>query len=84
MERMMIGVHLLGEVGGLLSRMTGEVSSERTSVSSCSLMKRLIGIGHCGMGARILGDCCSSGMSFVEFVVMVGAAFGTSILHSGL
>ncbi len=65
--RMMTGVHLLGGVGGLLSRMTGEVSSERISPPS-SLRKSLIGIGQCGMGAMILGGRCSSGMPLVGSV----------------
>ncbi len=61
-ERMMTGMRLRGGVGGLLSGMTGEVSSERISPPSYSLMKSSIGIGQRGMGATILGGCCWSGM----------------------
>ncbi len=85
--RMMIGVRLLGGVGGLLSRMTGETSSERISPPSCSLVRWPIGIGCCGMGAKILGGCCLSGMSLsglVGVVVTVGAVWGASTCHSDL
>ncbi len=85
--RTMIGVHLLGGVGGLLSRMTGEISSGRISPPSCSLVKRSIRIGHCGMGAKILGGCCLSWMPLsvlVGVVVTVGAVWGASTLRSNL
>ncbi len=75
---------LLGGVGGLLSRMMGEVSSERTSVHSCSLRKSSIGISRHGMGATIPGGRCWSGKPSVESVVTVGAVLGASILRSGL
>ncbi len=81
---MTIGVRLLGGVGGLLSRMTGEVSSERTSPPSWSLRKSLIGIGRRGMGVMIPGGHCWSRKPSVESVVTVGAVLGASILCSGL
>ncbi len=65
---MMIGMCLLGGVGGLLSGMTGEVSSGKISPPSSSLRKRSIGIGCCGMGATILGDRCWSRKPSVESV----------------
>ncbi len=67
-ERAMIGMHLRGGVGGLLSRMTGVVSSEGTSPPPSFLRKSSIGIGLCGMGATILGSCCWSGMPLLESV----------------
>ncbi len=67
-EITMIGVRLLGGVGGLLSRMTGETSSERISPSLCSRVKRSIGIGRHGMGAMILGESSRSGKPLVESV----------------
>ncbi len=84
----MIGMHLLGGVGDLLSRMTGAVDSEMSS--SCCLLflaKLWIRIGQHGMGVMIPGDCCSSGMPSVDsvgLVVTVGAACGTSIRRSSL
>ncbi len=65
--RMMTGMHLQGGVGGLLSGMTGEASSVKTSPPS-SLRKSLIGIGRRGMGATILGGHCWSGMPLLESV----------------
>ncbi len=75
-ERMMIGVCLPGGIVVLLSRITGETSSERISPPSCSLAKQSIRIGRCCMGAKILGGCCLSRMSslgLVGVVVTVGA-----------
>ncbi len=82
--RMMTGMRLLGGVGVLLSRMMGEISSERTSLLSSFLAKRSIGISRCGMGAKILGVRCSSGMPLSELVVTVGVVWGASTLHSDL
>ncbi len=66
--RMMTGVCLLGGVGGLLSGMMGEVSSERISLPSCSLRKSSIGIGQRGMGVMVLGGRCWSGKPLVGSV----------------
>ncbi len=75
-ERMMIGVHLLGGVGGLLSRRMGAVNSETTS--SLSLTRLWIGISCHSMGVMIRG-CCLSGMpllvvGFMIWVRVMGCA----------
>ena len=66
--RMMIGVHLLGGVGGLLSGMMGEVDSAVTS--SDSLMMLLSEIGHCGMGVKIGGCCCWNRMPLTIWLMV--------------
>lgn len=86
----MIGVRLLGGVGVLLSRMMGVANSEMSfaSLLTPALAKSSIGIGCRGMGAKIRGGSCSSGMpsgSLVGVVVTVeGGAWGASICCSGL
>ncbi len=69
-EMTMIGVRLLGGVGGLLSGMTGEVDSEMTSLLSSTLMRSLIGIGCCSMGATICG-CWLGGTSLLAVGFMI-------------
>ncbi len=62
-------MHLLGGVGGLLSRMTGVVDSE--TISSLFPTRLWIRIGHHSMGATIRG-CCSSGIPLlVGFMIWV-------------
>ncbi len=84
-EMTMIGMHLPGGVGGLLSRMTGETDSEM--ISSSSPMRLSIGISHHGMGVKILGGCCWSGVpssGLVGVVATVGAVWGASTPRSDL
>ncbi len=70
----MIGMHLLGGVGGLLSWMMRETDSEVTSSPSCSLRRLLTRISHHSMGA-MTGGCCWSRMPLgftVWLIMMVG------------
>ncbi len=91
-ETTIIGVRLLGGVGGLGSRMTGEIESgTRPSSDLMTLLKSSSGIGRCGKGAMILGGHCSSGMPqygstrLVEAGELVGTVgVRTSLLCSGL
>ncbi len=86
-EMTMIGVHLLGGVGGLLSGMTGEIDLEMSSCDPAILVKSSSRIGRRGMGVMIRGGRCLSGMPLKgsgrmgEFVGTVGVR--TSIVcHS--
>ena len=65
----MIGMCLLEGVGGLLSRILGEVDSAVTS-SSDSLMMLLSEIGRRGTGVAIGGCCCWNEMPLMIWLIV--------------